>query len=320
MSAKSFPSDVSSTLSAAGPITSAEVTSSELPTGATFSLDLPATTGTLSGTLPAVPATYHVLYSFRDRNKCEVATLYITISVGRGQTGQTPTPSPLSITITNVGVEALCKESPTHGLTISYSTSGGTPPVTVESVLINLPNGMTQAVWDLAATGGQVPAAVTYAAGGTVTIILQGHDAAGATATSAPYTANLPPCTSGQQQAAVCVNVSAVIVSSGSPTATMLRLPTYTDVSVQMQVDGKTYQSPTPFWLCRVPGTQAKLSAPARVVTDQKVSLTFVRWEKYNTDTKGWEAIPNVTGPDLTILFQNGGYARAVYQQVQTLR
>jgi hypothetical protein len=43
-----------------------------------------------------------------------------------------------------------------------------------------------------------------------------------------------------------------------------------------------------------------------------------VRWEKYNSDTKAWEGLPGVTGPELTILFQSGGSARAVYQQAQT--
>jgi hypothetical protein len=325
VSTKSFPSDASSALSATGAIT-ADLASSDLPSGATFSLELATFRGTLSGTLPAFANTYHVLYSFRDRNKCEVATLTISISVGRGSTGQTP--SPLAIAITNVLVEALCKESPTHLLTISYATSGGTPPVTVDSVSISLPNGMTQAIWDIAATTGQVPAAVTYSPGGMVTIVLQGHDAIGNTATSAPYATYLPPCSIGQtgqpgqtgsqEQAAVCVSVTAVVASAGTPIATLLRLQTYTDISVQIQIDGTYDPSATPFRLCRTPGTTARLVAPARVVTDQRLTLVFVRWEKYNSDTKAWEALPGVTGPELTILFQSGGSARAVYQQAQT--
>jgi hypothetical protein len=112
--------------------------------------------------------------------------------------------------------------------------------------------------------------------------------------------------------------VTAVVASAGTPIATLLRLQTYTDISVQIQVDGTYDPSATPFRLCRTPGTKARLVAPARVVTDQRLTLVFVRWEKYNSDTKAWEGLPGVTGPELTILFQSGGSARAVYQQAQT--
>jgi hypothetical protein len=90
---------------------------------------------------------------------------------------------------------------------------------------------------------------------------------------------------------------------------------TYTDISIQMLVDGKTYDKPTAFDLCRAPGSRVQIVAPGRVTLPDKTVLSFVRWEKLNPETQVYEPIPGVTGAQLIMVFQQGGSARAVYQR-----
>ncbi|MCK4581151.1 MAG: hypothetical protein KAU10_07355, partial [Dehalococcoidia bacterium] len=311
LSTKSMPSDITSTLRGLDIVVANQV-SSELPEGVTFSLDLTRYTGMLRGTLPTVPRDYHILYYFIDSRKCIVATLHVVVSVAGGEVPTTPT-AELDVIITNVAVEAVCESNYSHWVTIFWEITGGTPPLFIDGVWLTLPDATTRMISGIPSTSGQTRTQVNYPDGGSLAVRIQVRDAVGTTAWDT-YTSYLPPCygMTTPELETVCVDVSAVVIVPRYSTTTTYQTSEEMEAHIQMLVDGEEYETPTPFSICRSPGSQVMLQAPRSFFTPQRQQFAFSHWEKYEDEE--WILVSEL--PLLQITLQYGGMARAVYRPV----
>jgi len=159
---------------------------------------------------------------------------------------------------------------------------------------------------------------VNFPDGGQVTVRVQARDGAGHTA-SDTGSAYLQPCYAlGTPVNKVCVSVSAVVSSGQVATTTAYMGTQYTEVPVEMTVNGKVKYT-TPYNLCGESGTQFLIQTPRDFWTEQEAHLYFIGWQRYDEQRRAWVPIsdnPKITqNPFIRITLKNGGSLRAVYQQ-----
>jgi hypothetical protein len=91
LTARQIPTDIQYQINSTGAI-AAEPLSSNLPGQAEFKLDLDSRVGSLSGFIPAQPATYQVVFALYDQAECEVIRLNVLLNVGK-TAQETPPPA-----------------------------------------------------------------------------------------------------------------------------------------------------------------------------------------------------------------------------------
>jgi len=110
----------------------------------------------------------------------------------------------------------------------------------------------------------------------------------------------------------VCVQVSAVKMPHPQQATTACSPLETGQLVFQVQDDTGSFDMSPPFGVCRTPGTHFRLQAPAQFLTEEQQNFVFVRWEKYDEESKSY--IPLSESPFLAIHLRQGGLARAVYQ------
>ncbi len=325
ISTKSFPYEVGGILQGFD-IVSANQMSSDLPGGVTFSIDTNTDKGTLQGTLPTSPTTYHVVYGFVDANNCNVVVLHISIEVSGG--GQEQPGQACGRAIASQWNYGDVKGGTIHFLTarqiptnLQYqiNSAGVVAANVVSSTLPEKAQFNLDLNNHIGTLTGYIPAQsatyqVVFALSDqsecevirlTVLLTVKGE------------TGGNPP----SSQTSVCAHVTAVVASStqgyssmATPTLTMQ----YTEIAVKMAVNGHL-QRTTPYDLCGSAGTQFTIQAQADFWTQKEEHFIFKGWQTYNEQTKQWVPFSNdqriVQNPILRIILQNGGSLRGVYQQ-----
>jgi len=294
-----------------------------------FSIDTNTDKGTLQGTLPTYAMTYHVVYGFVDTNKCTVAVLHVFINVaGGGEVPGTKTPTQPGPAC-GTAIARQWDFGDVKGGTIHFLTARQIPAdiqyqinsagaITAELVSSNLP-GQAEFNLDLdnhiGSLSGYIPAQVTK-----YQLVFALYDQAECDVIHLTVLLNVggsvevtPPPT----QTSICVHVTAVVASSQMRTTTAY-LPQFTEIAVKMAVNGNL-QRTTPYDLCGSAGTQFMIQTQADFWTQQEAHLIFQGWQKLNEQTQQWEPLSSdqrvTQNPIFTLILQNGGSLRAVYQQ-----
>jgi hypothetical protein len=219
-----------------------------------------------------------LIYGLFDQRDCQVIRLTVIIHVG---VAPAETPS-LGLEILRAGVEKVCSDNYSHAVTVYWSASGGTPPLSVGPISVIYPDGKTQTKTGYFPESGSTTLQASLSGGGTITIRIQARDGRGQTRIaerkvelSSCLAAIIPPITVFPLQLQLEVRAQRTIYVT----------PGYEELNVPIQLMGEGQPRTTPFTVNKSPRSRITLQAPART-EGGSYGLAFRGWDVWVGDAK----------------------------------
>jgi hypothetical protein len=315
-SMKSIPTEIAAILEESGVVDFFQVEST-FPTSATFSLDMGANRGSLSGTFPS-SGLYTVRYMFIDRQQCPVVELIVLVSAtgGRQETAracmtvraahETPGFLFFSGTIADIATQIVVDGSETYTTSFQLCGDEGQKHLLRTSAEITVNDEQVPFDrWEEYDPGSDSWETISEEL--ALSVVLQQGLTVRAVYLSGGLEIMIEPTTP-------CITVSAVhqYMMVGTPT-TYTQPLTETDPIIVTVVVDRSEEHTTAFDLCGRAGTQFLLQPQLETWTREQRRLVFSHWERYNAAEEVWVAFSEAQL--LLVTIQQGGQIRAVYRE-----